>query len=348
MNEYDLTICSVSFNSKKFLENNWRLVKDLNKSVKIHWIVIENSPPDSSTKLLPTEKKFQVLEGESGKWIGPTKGSYQHAASLNKALHFVHSRYVLILDPDFFVIKKDWISCVLDHMKCHKLSFFGAPYFPDRINKYRYFPSGICMFIDLKRIPVQFLDFTPEIYLTKNLPSKNLVTLLPALFTSVIDGEKISLDTLISMIKKKVFLQIFGANYYKYWSMGTSRDVGYKIYRAFSHNKQHTDECIVPSWKNPLFVNDTYNKRTIKNVLKNLYRLLLPDGISYLPKKKSYSTTQQFRNFYLPDLYRKGWEEYFWHEKPFGFHIRSASRYTNKVRLIELEKIIFQCTIGKL
>ena len=128
--------------------------------------------------------------------------------------------------------------------------------------------------------------------------------------------------------------------------MGTSRDVGYKIYRAFSHNKQHIRECIIPAWKNPLFVNDSYNKRTIKNALINLFRLLLPDGLSYLPKKKSYSTTQQFRNFHLPDLYSKGWEEYFWHEIPFGFHIRSAFRNVNKVKLKELEKIIFQCTIG--
>ena len=76
----------------------------------------------------------------------------------------VTTRFLLILDPDFFIVRRDWIADCLAHMQAHELSFFGAAHHPRRPTKFRYFPSVMCTFVDLSRVDRHDLDFNPGTY----------------------------------------------------------------------------------------------------------------------------------------------------------------------------------------
>lgn len=93
------------------------------------------------------------------------RGSYQHSAALNQFLRdrSVYTPYLLVLDPDFYIVRSNWIDDVITHMASRGLAFFGAPWHPKWYSKYRYFPCVHCMFIDARQIDCHELDFTPDL-----------------------------------------------------------------------------------------------------------------------------------------------------------------------------------------
>ncbi len=154
----DLKICSVNYNSNEYLKMN----RALTKPSKVDWLVVNNHPED---ELL---EGFQYIEGlfdfqfdNAGQTI--SKASYHHAAALNKACRsgLLNARYILFLDPDFFVLP-DLTKCI-EHMQKNNLAFFGAPYSiePGKIRT-QDFPVAFCMFIDTHQVDIKSFDFTPK------------------------------------------------------------------------------------------------------------------------------------------------------------------------------------------
>src|SRR6185503_4047897 len=133
-----LTICSVSYKSRALLDLNWKLTNRLNGPGQFRWIVVENTELGAEQQVPPEDERFYVLEGVKTEKVG-MHASANHAAGLNKALDHVATRYVLFLDPDFFLVREKWITDAVAHMQTRRLSFFGAPYHPDRYYEYRYF-----------------------------------------------------------------------------------------------------------------------------------------------------------------------------------------------------------------
>ena len=127
---HELTICSVSFGSAEYLMSNWRLAKALNGEGLKKWIVIENSPAACETRLTTSSSPFSVVEGTEFDSNHPTPASRHHGLALNKALGSVRTRFLLMMDPDFYIVRKHWIQCVLKHMDQQELAFFGVPWHP--------------------------------------------------------------------------------------------------------------------------------------------------------------------------------------------------------------------------
>lgn len=167
MSQYDLTICLVSFNSQDYLKLNWQLTNQLNQNPNWQWVVVDNTPPAANVTLDLADPRCTIVPGVEPDMtkLASYRGSYHHAAGLNKALSYVNTRFALILDPDFYIVRENWVEDVLAHMVQHNLSFFGVPWHPRWQGKYRYFPCVHCLFIDLEKIPVASLDFMPEIHL---------------------------------------------------------------------------------------------------------------------------------------------------------------------------------------
>lgn len=154
----DLMICSVSFNSSEYLRLNRQL-----STPTCDWLVLKNNPKD----IIPTPD-FIVLDGTPRPeqmydgFIGTA--SFHHAATFNKACVWLKenckSRYILFLDPDFFIIPS--LDKCINHMMKNNLAFFGAPYTID-LNKPRIqeFPVAFCMFVDTQQVDIGTFDFTP-------------------------------------------------------------------------------------------------------------------------------------------------------------------------------------------
>ena len=171
----DLTIVSVSYNTASLLRLNRELVAALNPTSRVWWLVVENTPSGADV-LDPLKDGFIVLRGtrltaEERDTIA--FGSIHHAKSLAVALAYVQTEKVLILDPDCYLLPREWIGRICAHMDAQKLVFFGAPYHPERLNRFNYFgrtytnfPTAVCMLVNRKLLQQQgyfLLDFTPPI-----------------------------------------------------------------------------------------------------------------------------------------------------------------------------------------
>lgn len=128
------------------------------------WFVVCND----GDKTLGDE--FVLIDGVSMPSDGPSssltnKHSMHHALALNAGCEFISNywtdnRYLLICDPDFFVIPDH--SDVIDHMGRNDLTFFGAPYWPDgKKRAIQDFPVAFCMYVDTWRVEYFNWNFCP-------------------------------------------------------------------------------------------------------------------------------------------------------------------------------------------
>jgi Glycosyl transferase family 2 len=287
-----LSIVSVKFGSSVWLEQNLELIKRLNPDSRFDFFVVNNdSDPDfkppPEVQVLPAVPR--VLHGD--------KGSYHHAAALNSALPFVQTRFLLILDPDFYVIQPNWIEAVIDHMKSRDLACFGSVWHPRWTYQYRYFPSVHFMLFDLEKIPLETLDFTPDIGVSwwdRTLARSQITASL------------------------KTILQI-----------GTFRDTGSRVQRRYQKAKT---EYLQPHF-------DLESAISNFDILQKL-SLHLPDQFSMIPKQQNYFTTQSFLRRDSPYAYQHHWEEFFWHNKPFAFHLRQVGRESGLEDQTELKRLL--------
>lgn len=149
----NLTIVSVSYNNKQHLQLNYELTKHLNScSHNINWIITENSPPTSDLFSIADEK-FKVLMGDEQECIP----IWHHTLALKQALKRVETRFVLVLDPDFYIVMSEWVNQVIDYMVINDLSILGVPWHPKHIDKYRYFAAVHCCFFDTESFILKIL-----------------------------------------------------------------------------------------------------------------------------------------------------------------------------------------------
>ncbi|MCB0104092.1 MAG: glycosyltransferase [Anaerolineales bacterium] len=324
-----LTICAVSYRSASLLDLNLSLTRKLNTTGSYRWLIVDNNN-DFPTGSLTGEEDVQLLQGEPCVNEGALRGSYHHAQALNKALQHVSTRYLLVIDPDFFIFHRDWINEVLNHMSENGLSFWGAPYYPDLTWKRRYFPTVSCMLIDLEKTGKELLDFTPELdeYLqVYGYPTWALLGIL----VGIIPDEVRSLTQPVLTDIAQVVLRIrwiaeplshtFPKRFYS--NTNVSRDTGFKIQNSFGRNPKYQVETLVAA-----YVNDLYTRKDslLKNLAAWLYALLIPESLSIYPKRRDYCTLSQFRNFNLIDVRGQfGWEEFFWKGKPFAIHMKGGT-----------------------
>jgi hypothetical protein len=167
-----LTLITVSYRSKPYLDINYRLVKALNPDTPFTWIVIQNTPPDECVNdIAMDDPRFQVYPGASlteaeSNTIG--YGSYHHVKGLHIGLSYAKDDHIMVLDPDCFIIQADWIRQVIDHCQQQGICFWGTPYHPSRHFNYRYFPTAICMLINRKILQTQYHQFDLDFSFNSN------------------------------------------------------------------------------------------------------------------------------------------------------------------------------------
>lgn len=306
----ELTIASVyhSLESKKLLELNLELVQKLNPASKLNWIVADNTPSDFPEKL--TNGEFTVVEGGKQEMNMPDfrRGSYHHSSAINNSLKYVKTRFLLILDCDFYVLRKNWTCEVLGYMQEHDLAFIGVPWHPRHITKPRYFPGPHCLFIDLNKINISSLDFQPAYDFSRN---RNLT----------------------ERIFKKI-ARISGM-FNERLRIGNSFDTSSKIHAQYSADKTIKSECITPVFQPNL------------NLFDKVLDMVLTDSLSLTPKKPGYYSIKSFKDFGYADIVSYGWEEFLWQGKPFGFHIRGSHKLKGDIESnLNKVKRCFKDTLG--
>ncbi len=324
---FPLTICSVSFNSRSFLEKNYDLMRKLNpSSEKLRWIVAENSQPYSEGSFSSSDK-FEIQQGFSLENISQEpRSSFHHALALQKILAEVKTRYVLLMDPDFYIVKKEWIKTVLQYMDGKKLAFFGAPWSPKWYMKIRYFPACLhCLFVDLSLVNISELNL---------LPREKTISMSEALSFREKSGGVTSFAGPLWRLYDCLRMSLWGRR-----CIGKCFDSGCALVDFFQMNPGLKIESFVPAFSEDDAVLPTW----LYSIPFRLLERFLPDRYCYLPKKKSSFKTEGSFGFCQNNLKQMVWEEFFWQEKAFGFHIRSYYRSKNLEQIqLNLEKVLFK------
>lgn len=300
-----LTICSVyhSDMSKRLLEMNEELIRRLNPDVSWVRFVVNNSPQGSLHISDPAIKEFPGTTPPPPGFEGNHYG-----AALNSLTPHIRTRFALILDYDFFILRPHWIREVLQYMQERNLGMLGASYRPKYWVKFRHFPVQFCLFVDREKIGEEFTswDFRPQN-----------------------SSEKIH-HMNVSEIKKRAYkarypnpswVRRLWENIKKRRYIGTSEDMCYDIYRRYYGKNLVRYECFGSTAELNDFLSHYYVHPRWYPLLYWLERLI-PERWSFVPRGKDYVTFQRFKDVGLYDAFGTGMEEWWWQRKPFAFHLR--------------------------
>lgn len=303
MNE--LTLCSVyhSSPSKHFLELNRDLTESLNARRDFSWIAVDNTPHDFKEEKLDSTR-FRILRGvplaEYQKTLEPWQEGFKTSMhvgyALNMALKQVDTRFAVILDGDFYIVRQEWMTEVISHMKKHNLALMGVPWHPRWFKKTRYFPTLHALFIDARQIPPASLDFRPRYEAPDELPfEKQRMT----------NGR--TTPSFLDAIKNNIRMRRY---------VNSSKDCAHALYERYQKSAFRF-ETFTPVFKP--YARDGSFERFIKLWIDTL----LPDRYSLTPRLGTY-TKKGFKERGYFDARGYDWEEFMWQDKPFGFHMRNT------------------------
>jgi hypothetical protein len=280
-----VTICSVAFRARYCLERNHQLMALLNAGASLpEWLLYDNNV-EPAEMMSNGDDRFTVVRPESR----DVDMGYEHAIGIARLLSRVSTRFLLVLDPDCFIVRPDWVRDVTAHMTRQQLGFFGTPINPRRHNSYRYFPYMVCMFVDLSRVPLADLCFIPDVW---------------------------SLGVSLTYRARRALAGIPKAGLLFRWLLTEQwLTNGWRIKAQYGDGRTVPFECVQPVWD---------VEHAVPPGVKQLVHRLTPGSVSPVPKQPGYCSPRGFASTGAPDLEALGWEEFMWHERPFAFHVGSV------------------------
>jgi glycosyltransferase involved in cell wall biosynthesis len=262
-------------------------------------------------------------------------GTFHHAKALNIAYSYAKTDHILILDPDCFILRPNWIEDTIYFMEANEVAFMGTPYHPRRFVNYRYFPTVICMFINryqLERQNYFYCDFSPvadyaeytkEIYFplrAKTYKPRNLFRFL----THRRYRRPFSYKDTLEAIRLCILQNVRHMNVYTY------KDTAARLYDYY-HDKVKIENLTVQS-------------EDFRRWFEKLFDFFLPDALALFPKKRQgYITNEVYEP--LQD-YKHIAEYYYWRDEIFAFHITASSynpesKKTIPLALRDIENLVF-------
>jgi hypothetical protein len=314
----DLSICSVSYHNATHLRVNWHLARRLNAdSDRCRWIIAENTPEAAAERLDAGDPRFEILPGASSRLVP----NYQHTEALHHCIDGVDTRFMLILDPDFYLVRPGWIGEILARMVERRLSFFGVPWHPRTSDKYHYFPCVHCLFIDLERVPKASIDLRPG-------QADDPMAMYRVQYRPAADSAPVHVargQTLGQRLWQASGLQARRKDY---------SDTGTRLYHRYVRYSSHTFELAQPVLRLP---EDSPVDLPWRG---RLLEALLPDELCYLPKRRGSCVPSGLREQGRLGHAPPEWEEFMWQGQPFGFHVRRNLGKMRRDEKSELEALV--------
>lgn len=158
----EITICMVSCMSSSYIKHNLKLLREQDHNIKMHLLLCKNDTEEEELENLKILNQYfdsgLIKQGSNKAIVDRWSSSYNHGIGLNSLVEDIKTRYVLFLDPDFYIYSP--LSNVIDRMERKKLALFGAPYYKGP--RFNSFPASFCQFIDLSLVKREDLNFLPD------------------------------------------------------------------------------------------------------------------------------------------------------------------------------------------
>jgi hypothetical protein len=278
----------------KYIRQQLELIDALNPATPYKLLVVDNSGPGAPglkidhpcCEIIPGVDQDPTLH-EHG------RGSYHHAAALNLAVKRVETPYLLVLDPDFFVVYRNWIAESIEHMRRRSLTLFGAPWHYSWNRKWRYFPCVHFLMIDLARIGRDELDFTPDL---KGDPNADATPL-------------------------QQWLKRHALTLHNRLMLESRRDTGWKLHQRLKGS--HAAEAMMPvvdsrtEFRSPARLETPFGR---------WFERRLPRRLSFLPAPGTYVEADRAHAFRHPAIRSLSPERFVWRGAPFAVHLRGNMR----------------------
>ena len=272
------------------------LIEALNPGVPFKLIVVNNTAPDFSD-LSIDHPNVQIIPGVAPDLSLPehSRGSYHHAAALNLAVKLVDTPYLLVLDPDFFVVYRNWITDCIDHMRRRALSLFGAPWNYVWNRKWRYFPCVHFLLVDMGKIDRDQLDFTPALIEDAARAATPMMEWLRG------RGP---------ILRSRILLE-------------SRRDTGWRLHERFSRARPRVDDVVQPVIDAKI---ELRNPRHLTTPRGRWFETIVPRRWSFLPAPGSYAELDQSPAFKFGPIRTLAPEKFAWRGAPFAVHLRGHMR----------------------
>ena len=329
---------------KLYVEKNIKLIYLLNKNKNFIIKIVDNQCHTGAVQKnweLHDYPECNVIQGVSQNQSLPLncRGSYQHGEALTQAVktNIYNSSSLVIMDPDFYVIKRDWVNDLVDTLNKGK-SFVGAPWHPKWWPKYRRFPCVHFMAINLKIIDHRNLNFIPDVAERaekKLLRSAKIQNKKKKSIPHRGKSSKAKLQSLNLIIKISTFIlnkcrlavKIVFQNTRGRLFIGSSHDTGHYVYTKYRYIDERAIKLLLP------YVNfeKTYGSIVhLKYRIGRFFEKLVINRYAYIDSQLKVSD-QNFFRFGLPNLDDYGWEEFFDEEGPYGFHMRRFNKLNRNI-----------------
>jgi hypothetical protein len=152
------------------------LVEANNPNIDIEWFVAYRSSWNYTYPELSNTRCFPLSDSDLSD--SPlSHSSLEHGLMLNYLVRLIPDshRFVLIMDPDCFLVGSGGLAQHLEFMVENEVAVSGTPYgltFPKA--SFRDFPTVFSMLLDQSRVNIKSLDFTPELKDVKDAASLDL------------------------------------------------------------------------------------------------------------------------------------------------------------------------------
>ena len=290
----ELTILTVGIQKHyEYLRRQIEMIDALNPGADYRFLAVDNAAL-GKPNLVMDDPRCTVLAGvDAAPLPEQGRGSYHHAAALNMAIRTVRTRYALVLDPDLFVVYRNWIGDCIEHMRNRDLGFFGTPWHSRWYRKWRGFPCVHFLLIDLHKVPVEEIDFTPALV------------------------EDLDADA----SPQSAWLKTHAPLLYSRLLIETRRDTGWMLNHRF--RRRYKVDLLQPvldmdkELTRPIHLQTPRGRR---------FERRLPRRWSFLPSPGSYVPVGDAPGFAGAPFKALGPEQFVWRGAPFCFHLRRNVR----------------------
>jgi hypothetical protein len=155
------------FGGQKFVEMQKELFSMQNKDINFRWNMGFLNEQLIQTHLFKNDDTVRFFSYDINQLNIKFKRqpSSQHGSLLNNVIKEIsddHFKYVLVLDPDFFIFNDNWVSSLIEYMERKQLSILGASYPETDPRFYFDFPTAYFSLIDSSKIALNELNYLPD------------------------------------------------------------------------------------------------------------------------------------------------------------------------------------------
>ncbi len=254
--------------------------------------------------------------------------SYLHAASLAAAVREVKTRFLIILDPDLYVVRPNWAAEIIARMKERDLAVFGVPWNPRWHQKQRRFPCTHLMVIDREKIPLEAETFYPDLLRvdTTKYAAKTIQKFLHLKATKGAPRGDVRRAGW-NLIRR--FPATIAEDRNQRRSIGQSRDTGQMINKLIE-DRGLNFEAALPVFDPKI---EGFAGNSVTAIQRApLVEALFPPEMRYVPPKETFSR-KGFLEFGYPNFRSLKWEEFLFEGTPFAFHMRGEMHRPKQLRL---------------